>query len=415
MPARPSRAGTVHRAVAVQGVLVVLIAPLLVALAACSPSSQGRAHVRARPAGREFRHPGVLVDQEQLTQARERVDAGKEPQLTAYVSMRDSKYGALDYRATPYKVVVCPPGTRPGRGCVEEREDAVAAYTQALLWSVTGEREHARKAVEIMDAWSAVVREHTEDNAGLQAAWAGSTWARAAEIVRHSDAGWPASGVRRFEAMLRDVYLPVVAEDVPDFNGNWDLAMTDAAIGIAVFLDDRPAFDRAVARFRARVPAYFYLAEEDGRRPVVPARSAVHTPRQISAYWFGQGRYTDGLAQETCRNFKHVGYSIAATSHIAETAWHQGVDLYAEVEDRLRAALEFHARYQLGASVPATLCGGKLETDMGPDLEVAVNHFEDRLHVDVPQAHRLVHRTRPAGTDDLFVSWETLTHAGNPG
>ncbi|MER6612783.1 hypothetical protein [Streptomyces xantholiticus] len=29
-------------------------------------------------------------------------------------------------------------------------------------------------------------------------------------------------------------------------------------------------------------------------------------------------------------------------------------------------------------------------------------------------AQRLTEQQRPAGTNNLFVAWETLTHAGNP-
>ncbi|WP_406456972.1 alginate lyase family protein [Streptomyces sp. NBC_01622] len=202
--------------------------------------------------------------------------------------------------------------------------------------------------------------------------------------------------------MLRTACQPEVTKDLPDYNGNWDLAMTDAAIGIAVFLDDHKAFDAAVARFRDRVPAYFYL-EKDGKVPLTPARSTVTTPQKLTTYWFKQTTCKDGIAQETCRNFKHVGYSLAATGHIAETAWHQGVDLYKDVKDRL-AALDFHARYQLGEAAPAWLCGGKVDRNMGPDLEVPLNHLEDRLGMKVPAAHKLTETTRPADSDDLFVS-----------
>ncbi|MFF3308358.1 alginate lyase family protein [Streptomyces sp. NPDC002952] len=395
-------------------VTAVLLAPLLMGLlASCGTSSHARSAVRARPEDGAFEHPGVLVSREQLDNVRRHVDQGEQPWVSAFLGMRDSRYGSYKWQAKPYATVACPPDTRAGRGCVEEREDAIAAYTQALLWSVTGRPEHAAKAIEIMDAWSDRVRRHTEANAGLQTAWAGSTWARAGEIVRHTKAHWPAAGVERFRRMLRTVYQPEVTKPVPDFNGNWDLVMTDAAIGIAVFLDDHRAFDAALARFRQRVPAYFYL-RQDGQLPMAPAGGTVDTPQKMTTYWFGQKRYTDGVAQETCRNFKHVGYALAATAHIAETAWHQGVDLYREVEDRLRAALAFHARYQLGETPPGWLCGGKVDRDMGPDMEVALNHLEGRLDVRVPAARKLVERTRPAGTDDLFVSWETLTHAGNP-
>ena len=242
-----------------------------------------------------------------------------------------------------------------------------------------------------MDTWSARMRRHTEEDSGLRTGWAGSTWTRTAEIIRYDEkAGWPADRDRRFEHMLRTACLPAVTQKVPDCNGNRDLVMTDAAIGIAVFLNDHKAFDHAVERFRERVPAYFCL-EEDGTVPLTPPGSTVNTPQKLTTYWFKQTTFKDGLCQETCRNLKHVGYPLAATAHIAETAWHQGVDLYGEVKDRLRAALDFHARYQSGGPVPTWLCGGKVVRNMGPDLE-------GRTGVSVPAAHKLAEKTRPAPT-----------------
>jgi hypothetical protein len=388
--------------------LLLLVALLGTACGATGADS--RTMARALPPDAEFTHPGVLVSASQLAAVRKNVTAGKQPWLKAYLAMRDSRYGAYKYRAEPYADVHCPAGSKAGRGCVQEREDAIAAYTQALLFTVTGKRQHAVKAREIMDAWSARLKRHSGQNAGLQAGWAGSTWARAAEIVRHSDgAGWPEDRVRRFETMLRTAHLPHVTRKAPDTNGNWDLITTDAAIGIAVFLEDHQTFDHALARFRDRVPAYFYL-EKDGPLPLTPAGSSMNTPQRLAAYWFRQTEYKDGVTQESCRNFQHVGYSVAATAHIAETARHQGVDLYGEAEDRLTAALELHARHQLGEPAPAWLCGGRVERNMGPGLDVAVNRG-----LGGSAARALAEKTRPAGTDDLFVAWETLTHAGNPG
>ncbi|NBE51960.1 alginate lyase family protein [Streptomyces boluensis] len=359
---------TGHRTAATQA-CAALLAPLLVLLVSCSAAAP-RTPVRIRPPGRDFRHPGVLVDRAQLDLAKQRVAAGDEPWTGAYRAMARSRYADDGYQARPERVVECPPDTRPGHGCVEEREDAVAAYTQALLWYVTGDVAHAVKATEIMDSWSAEITDHTEGNAGLQTAWAGSTWARTGEIVRATYEGWPKARAERFARMLRQVYLPEVAGGKAEFNGNWDLTMADAALGIAVFLDDHEAFDEAVQRFRKRVPAYFYL-HSDGPLPKPPPDTDIGSRAELVGYWFGQSRFPDGIAQETCRNFKHIGYALAATAHIAETAWHQGVDLYGEIRDR--------------------------------------------LDVPVPQAHRLVHRMRPAGTDDLFVAWETLTHADSTG
>ncbi|MCJ0873374.1 hypothetical protein [Streptomyces sp. AP-93] len=54
--------------------------------------------------------------------------------------------------------------------------------------------------------------------------------------------------------------------------------------------------------------------------------------------------------------------------------------------------------------------GGTLERTMGPDLEVALQHYAVRAGAKLPYTRELVEKTRPAGTDDLFVAWETLTH-----
>jgi hypothetical protein len=43
-------------------------------------------------------------------------------------------------------------------------------------------------------------------------------------------------------------------------------------------------------------------------------------------YWHGQSTFVGG-AQETCRDFGHSGCGRQAMAHVAETAWHQGVNL----------------------------------------------------------------------------------------
>ncbi|MER7763835.1 alginate lyase family protein [Streptomyces sp. NPDC097619] len=379
-------------------------------LAACA-APQGRAHTKS-VTDVVFRHPGVVVGHDQLARAKEGVARGAEPWASAHRAVLASRYAAPDYTAHPVDVVNCPFNAGPV-ACLDERQDALAAYTHALLWSVTGETAHARKSAEIMDAWSAVMERHTGGNAGLQAAWAGAAWARAADVLRAGYPAWRGARADRFGEMLRTAYLPTVRDQVPAFNGNWELAMTDATISIAVHLEDQQVFAEALRRFRDRVPAYFYLTS-DGPRPKAPQNAGLDTPEKVTTYWFGQTAFRDGLAQETCRNLMHVGYALAASAHIAETAWHQGVDLYGEQSRRLTAALEFHSRYQLGEAAPEWLCGGKVERTMGPDLEVALGHYEGRAGAALPFTRELAERMRPAGTDDLFVAWETLTHAADP-
>ncbi|MGW4642333.1 hypothetical protein ACWEN6_27725 [Sphaerisporangium sp. NPDC004334] len=196
-------------------------------------------------------------------------------------------------------------------------------------------------------------------------------------------------------------------------NGNWELSMMEAAVGISVFLEDRTDYDKAIARFRGRVPAYVYLAT-DGALPAGPPNSGIDTQAEIVKYWQGQSTFADGLSQETCRDFTHTGYGISAISHVAETTRIQGQDLYPEIADRLRHALGFHTKYQLGATVPSWLCGGGLTLGLGPVTEVGFNALHNRMGIAMTNTQTYTEQQRPAGTNALFVAWETLTHAGNP-
>jgi hypothetical protein len=360
----------------------------------------------------QFKHPGVLVNQGQLEFVRGKVEAGKQPWKGAFDKMVDSEYGQLSWTPKPRKVVNCGPSSNPNEGCSDERRDALASYTHALLWSMTGDSAHAKKAIAILDAWAKKIEKHTGHNAPLQTGWAGCLFPAAAEIIKHTYTGWSTASRNRVRDMLRDVYLPVVRKGKASSNGNWELIMTEATINIAVFLDDKAAFDQAVKLWRRRVPAYIYLTS-DG--PYPKAATSVHnTPAKLIKYWHDQEVFKDGLAQETCRDFGHTQWGIAAAIGAAETAYQQGVDLYNEQSKRLRKGLEFHHDYILGKPAPSWLCDGDLSLSSIPTGEIAYNHFKNRKQKSLPLTDRFVREElRPRGDlTNYFIAWETLTHAG---
>ncbi|WP_225094712.1 alginate lyase family protein [Streptomyces sp. CoH27] len=367
---------------------------------------------RAAAAPVAFVHPGVTVSAAQLDFARGKVLAGAEPWKSAYDQMMASAYASLSRTPKPRAVVECGPYSNPDHGCTDEREDAIAAYTDALAWYITRDARYANKAIELMDAWSAVLTDHTDSNAPLQTAWAGASWAKAAEIIKYTYTGaWAEAG--RFAGLLRDVYLPEVVNG-SNSNGNWELTMMEAAVGISVFLEDKASYDSAMARFRTRTAAYVYLSSDGDVPKTVPSQN-LNTRDKIVAYWQGQSTFVTGLTQETCRDFTHTGYGISAISHVAETSRIQGQDLYGtDVGERLRQALGFQSRYELGAAVPGWLCGGTLKLGLGPVTEVGYNALHNRLGIAMTNTRTLTERNRPAGTDNLFVAWETLTDGDNP-
>ncbi|MDX2297414.1 MULTISPECIES: alginate lyase family protein [Streptomyces] len=366
-------------------------------------------HAEAAPA--VFTHLGVTVSRGQLDFARSKVLAGAQPWKGAYDQMMASRYADPNRVPKPRAVVECGSYSNPDYGCTDEREDAIAAYTNALAWYVTRDARYAQKSIQLMDAWSAVITDHTNSNAPLQTGWAGSSWPKAAEIIKHTyTGGWPNSG--RFAAMLRDVYLPEVINGSHS-NGNWELSMMEAAVGISVFLEDRASYDKAMAKFRTRAAAYVYLAS-DGELPKTVPGQNLDTRAKIVAYWQGQSTFVTGLTQETCRDLTHTGYGISALAHVAETSRIQGQDLYGtDVGERLRQALGFQSTYELGTAVPSWLCGGSLRLGLGPVTEVGYNAMHNRLGFAMTNTETLTKRNRPAGTNNLFVAWETLTHGDN--
>ena len=362
------------------------------------------------PSAGGFVHPGVLVSRSQLDFVKAKVAAGAEPWKSAYNQMIGNGFASLSRTPKPRATVECGSYSNPDNGCTDERQDALAAYTDALAWYLSGNSAYAKESIKLMDAWSATITTHTNSNAPLQTGWAGSVWPRAAEIIRYTYSGWPNEA--RFATMLRTVYLPEVRNG-SNSNGNWELSMMEAAVGISVFLDDRAAYNASITRYLNRVQAYIY-EPSDGALPRTVPGSGLTGSSQIIGYWQGQSTFVAGLTQETCRDFVHTGYGISAVSHVAETSRIQGNDLYPTVGQRLRDALGLQSQYQLGAAVPSWLCGGKLTLGLGPVTEVGYNAEHNRLGNAMTNAQTLTVKQRPAGTNYLFVAWETLTHGDNP-
>ncbi len=355
-----------------------------------------------------FNHPGVLVSKNQLEFVKVKISS-YEPWKSAYNKMIESEFASLSYEPKPWEVVECGSHSNPNNGCSDERENAIAAYTHSLIWYYTGNNTHANKAIEIMDAWSSVITGHNNSNAPLQAGWAGAMWPRAGEIIKHTYVEWDANKLKRFEDMLRNIYLPVVSKGSADTNGNWELVMTEATGAIAVFLDDRDYFNRALSMWQKRLPAYIYL-KSDGDHPKLPPGGYINTTEDLILFWENQTTFVDGLAQETCRDFNHTTWGFAAAINLAETAWHQGLDLYMEGRDRIVRAMEFHANYILGAEVPDWLCGGEIVNGTRPMWDIGYNHYHNRVKVDMPKSIELIKRLRPTGAE-YFLAWETLTHS----
>ena len=106
--------------------------------------------VSARGAPANFTHPGVLVSQDQLDFIRAKVNSGAQPWKAAYNQLIASSYASPSRTPKPRSVVDCGPRSMPNNGCTDEREDAIAAYTDALAWYITRNTSYATESIRLM-------------------------------------------------------------------------------------------------------------------------------------------------------------------------------------------------------------------------------------------------------------------------
>lgn len=363
-----------------------------------------------------FQHPGVYVSRSQLDFVKAQVKTKQEPMYSAFQKAVSSRFGKLDYKVQGPPAdgtIECGSYDKPNVGCSWQDDDSKAAYIQSLLWYLTGDHRYADNAIVILNTYARNLKQYTNSNAPLKAAWGAELWPRAAEILRYSDAGWKTEDIAAFSKMLTEVVLPRI-KDGSGANGNWELSMIDAMAGIAVFTDDRSLLQHAEALWKERVPSYIYIEELDGPHPVPVPRGAKNT------HWYGTtdlNKTVDGLTQETCRDLGHTSMGLAAAIGAAETAHIQGDKLYEAEQRRLTAAMEFDTHLLLRKEpVPILVCNGTVDYSASDTFVVGYNEFHNRLGLSLPETKEWVeqHVEKDASPQNLFmIVYEPLTHGAD--
>ncbi|MDF7808618.1 alginate lyase family protein [Pontiellaceae bacterium B12219] len=262
---------------------------------------------------REFVHPGILHTKADLLHMRKQVAEGKQPWLDGFEVLKAHPQSSSAYVV---KGGFPETGRKPGVRSSEHESDANAAYQNAMMWVITGDKAHADKAIEIINAWSGKLKKISGKDAILSAGISGVKLVSAAEVLRYTNSGWSQMDILRAEKMFTEVYYPV-CENMADFaNGNWALAALQTVMAIAVFTDDQAMFDRAVD--------WFYNGPDNAR---------------LTHYVINEA----GQCQESGRDQQHTMLGLGYLSIVAEIGWDQGVDLYNAENNRILAGFEYTA------------------------------------------------------------------------
>lgn len=364
-----------------------------------------------------FKHPGVLISQEQFDVIKRNLD--KEPRTSALVSLRKNSMANLDYKPNAFKEVICGSGGDPNSssiGCKEERGDAGTAYTQALLWKISGNKKYAENAKVILRAWTDTLEGHLGSNAPLQASWSGTLFSRAAEILNNGYENWTKEDNAKVFEMFKTKYIPSIKKMFSGsyrcYNQNWHATGIESLVNMSIFLEDKVMFDDAINKWKSVLPAYVYL-REDGNTP-----NGNSWCPGIKKNWNDPIKYVDGLGQESCRDFEHLAYGLSAILNVAQTAKIQGVDLFNDKETkakhRLIRAMELHSKYQLNAGTAPQLCkkytGIKLSV-VGT-FEIGYTEYAVNQGYSMPETQKLLEKYRPL-TGKFHYIWETLTYGSS--
>lgn len=374
------------------------------------------------PAG--FVHPGLLHTQADFDRMKTKVAAGASPWIDGWNVLLANSHASLAWTAKPQAEIHRNDGTNPDN-YMSFANDVAAAYACALRWKVSGDGSYADKAVEIMNAWSAVLTSITWSDghydgylvAGIQ----GYQLANAAEIMRDYP-GWAATDFARLQSMMLNVFYPMDSGMLTgppsslSVYSNWDLCAMAAAWAIAVLCDDREKADLVINYFKNGL----------GNGAIAQTVYYVH-PGYL------------GQTQEAGRDQGHDTLSLSLLTTLAQMAWNQGVDLFGYDNHRILAAAEYVAKgnliqsgttyytmpfatYTNGSVVDTAFATGS-QGNVRPEWALIYNHYVNRMGVAAPYTARFMQQTQPEGGGGNYgpnsggydqLGYGTLTHSLDP-
>lgn len=438
----------------------------LTAASIANKTSINTQSITTQKAPAKFKHTGLLNSVDELKTIKSKIAEGKEPWKSAFDKMKSSNFAKLNYKPTPYKIVASDINGANDQGANAETNDAIAAYTQALMWIFTNDKRYAVNSAKILDSWSSTLKSHQGQNWYLQASWAGSIFPLSAELLRATYPEWTKSEISQFSTMLNTAFLPILNNRMA--YGNRELSVCNALVAIGVFNNDRAAFYEGINHWISYVPCYFYISD-DGSKPIKadywlkePSKeqyfdmdtglfssktsswiyannnpfklgqdTTMLTKSSIDRNWYNPKKYVNGMCGETGRDLLHSEMAFASAINTAEIAWHQGIDLYSLDAKRLTAFMEFNSSLRLGNTneISSLYSNGLTPRGLAPTYEIAYNHYHNRKGIYLPNTNKLIsttirpmqnHITSPEGNifaDRIWneailnIDWETLTHA----
>ena len=306
---------------------------------------------------RGFRHPGGLHTDADFARIKQQLADGNEAVTKSYNILKSAAYAQPTAGSWPVESIV-----RGGSGenYINAARGATIAYQNALRWKIEGNEDCAKHAVEVLMNWARTTKyvTGTSDQCLARGIY-GYQFAQAAELMRDYS-GWSAADFQEFKQWMLDVWYPGIVGFLRGRNGtwqasgkwweapghywsNWGLCNAMACISIGILCDDVYIYNQGMSFIKydqvgtyPRTDESFYtdgLTEFWGNLMWETHESDLET----GAYGV--------LAQtnESGRDSGHPAMALGLAIDIAHMGYNQGDDLFAYMDHRLAAGIEFVA------------------------------------------------------------------------
>lgn len=263
----------------------------------------------------QMKHPGCLFGKEDL----DYLTTVAEKETAAYYAFRTVNSAKMGYiMQGPFETVGC----EGKNGSVEYENDMTAVLHQTIQWYMTGYDQYAKNAMNIMRKWATTHKYWDGPTVHLIAGEWCMEMVAGAEILRSCYEGWETD----LNGILKDYLMNVIWGTIGGnkekktlevlHSANQGAVELRCALAISVFLDDKEMFDNVI-------DAALY-----------------HPSAGLTKVTLPNGQFAD-----FGRDMGHAGGMLMDWARISEIAWHQGVDMYGALDNRLMKCIEYFCEY----------------------------------------------------------------------
>ncbi len=319
---------------------------------------------------RGFIHPGGLHTQADFDRVKAQIAAKNTTIMKAWTKLKAAEYAQSSVQTYPVETIV-----RGGSGenYINAARGATMAYQNALRWKIGGTVANAKAAVRILMAWcnKTTAISGTSDQC-LAAGLYGYQFAQAAELMRDYE-GWKPEEFEQFRQWMLTLWYPKAIGFLRGRNGtwensgkwwqapghywsNWGLCNVLCVMSIGILCDNVQIYNEGISFIKydqvgnyTDPPTLHDATDAEGNTV-----KAIHN-NGLTEFWgnlivtaveseLETGAYGQlGQMNESGRDTGHSSLALGLAVDIAKVAYNQGDDLFAYMNHRLAAGIEYVA------------------------------------------------------------------------